>query len=227
MPSRSVSIVAALALILPASAESQMPGPRVVVVNPPSNPVPVMLADSPAVTVAGPVRVQQASAWNVQILGTPTVALSPDSGTRLSAVRTATVSTSLDRNNQCRSLYAVQGDPANPSGRIWLIESANGRILAPSEDQVPPIELRVESPSPDFFGFTLHSFYLGVHRAKVAIGSSGVNLVFNDRVSAYAIRSQAFYPQVCFTVPVDYEVYVDVTFTGRLLDCADGPNACP
>jgi hypothetical protein len=203
-----------------------MPIPRVVVVNPPSNPVPVTLTESPSVTIATPVDVQQASPWSVRIVGTPTVNLAPDSTigvTVAPALRTATVTVGISRQNPCQSLYTAQADPANPSGRIWHIESVNGRIYAPSDAEIPPFELRAEAPSPNFAGFTLHSYYLGINRAKVAYQL----YVFNDALNAYAIRSQAYYPQVCFTVPVEQDWYVELTFTGRLLDCADGLNACP
>ena len=227
MTSRAIAAIAAVLLFLPGRAEPQgMPVPRVVVVNPPSNPVPVKLTDSPSVTVAEPVQVQQASAWSVRIVNTPTVSLSPDSAVNVSVtstVRTATVSVVSNRENQCQSLYASQADPGNPSGRIWLIETVNGRIYAPSEGELPLVELRAEAPSPNLNGFTLEHYYLGINRAKVAYQS----WVFNDQLNAYAIRSQAYYPQVCFSVPILDEVSVELTFAGRLLDCADGLNACP
>jgi hypothetical protein len=235
MTSRTVAAVAFL-LGFPGWSEAQgVLVPRVVVVNPATNPVPVApvgvtrvtLTDSPSVTVAGPVQVQQASGWSVQILGTPTVRLSSDSAvSAVSRVRTVTVVANLDQTTQCQSLFTSQADPAHPSGQIWLVEAVNGRILVPTEDQIPPIELRAEAPNPNVNGFTLDHYYLGINRAKVAIGASGVNVVFNDRLNAYAIKSRELYPQVCFSIVVDYSVFAELTFTGRLIDCVD-VLSCP
>lgn len=221
MTVRAIAAFAAVLFLLPGRTEAQgMPVPRVIVANPPSEPVPVAITDTPSVTIAAPVRVQQASAWSVKITDTPTVILAPGSAVT-SSVRTATVTVGINRTEQCRSLYTTQADPADPSGRIWLIEAVNGRIYAPGA--IPAFELRAEAPNPNFAGFSLHSYYLGINRASAAPQL----YVFNDQLNVYAIRSQAHYPQVCFTVPVTEDVYVELTFTGRLLDCADGLNACP
>jgi hypothetical protein len=221
MTPRVIAAVAAGLLFLPWRAESQFLVPRVVVVNPPSNPVQVTLAESPSVTVAGPVQVQQASAWSVRIVDMPPVTLAPDARVTAS-VRTATVRVGISRTQPCVSLYTSQADPSQPgSGRIWLIETVNGVVYAPSE--MPMIELRGEAPDPNFDGFTLHQYFLGIHRVQ----AGPQRYVFNDPLHAYVIRSQNLYPQACFTVVPEEEVSVTLTFTGRLLDCTGGPNACP
>lgn len=199
-------------------------------------PVSIAAPDPLPVSMNGPVTVANPTAIPnpLPVSGTVNIGTMPPVtvSTTEPGVRTVTIRAVLTQNtpNSCQSLFSSQSDPQNPSGQIWLIEAVNGRIYAPSESQVPVIQLLAEAPDPNVAGggFFLDTYYLGIHRTKVSFGGSDtfVNYVFNDRLNVYAVKSQQIYPALCFAVPVDYVTFVEVTFTGRLLTCA-APQWCP
>jgi len=183
------------------------------------NPLPVSVNGS--VTVANPTTIPNP----LPVSGTVNIGTMPPVtvSTTDPKVSVVTLIAALNQDTQCQSLYTSQSDPSHPSGQIWLIEAVNGWIQVPSDpDNIPPIELLAEAPNPNVpgGGFRLNEYYLGINRAKVFVKGTGY-YVFNDKLNVYANKSASLYPRVCFAVNVDYPVFVGLTFTGRLLPCAD------
>jgi hypothetical protein len=124
------TLLASALCILPSASYAQKdevgPIKPVIVVNPPSQPVPVTGTISGSVNIANTptVSAKQSGLWNVGIVGTPTVKLDPNNNTVQFAPRGTAVL--FDSNRQ---LFPADFDRRQQFGPINIAAYSNVRVL--------------------------------------------------------------------------------------------------